>query len=261
MKSISFGRLLALTFSYFLILFFIFSILAVYETLDSSDLWQFNVIFLSFILLPLYIILYNRPWIVMPAKIIFSIVSLILLYIYYSLFGAIDISSFFLFALVPLYLTTGPLYHLYKNNLKNWIIFLRSKPFFDFKNKTEISRQDIILFILTIIIIHLIDWNTLIIERWFGGTVLYPALITILIPAYLFLKQTPLKSIIRLLIYFTFGLFIFAMIDFLSSIGWGGSNFFLNVTYFRAELFILLTIAYVLFFSKDNRIAIESRAM
>lgn len=132
MKLSRLKRLIILAFAYFAI---ICNLFLFWEEITSGD------IMLEFLLSPLlitffaiYIILYKKRWIIAPAKIIFFslfLINLILSFQYF--YDYIDL-ILFLPSLLPLIL-------LYKNNLKNWFIFLKSKPFYILKRKQKFLKK------------------------------------------------------------------------------------------------------------------------
>jgi hypothetical protein len=259
MKSTSLKRLLALTLAYLLILYGAFVFFTSFQILTSDDVLLFFFFLIPFFFFPLYILLYKRPWVIILARIIFSITAVVLLYENFSLLDASDLLDWeALTFLTPLFLAIVSLLHLYKNEIKNWLIFLRSKPFMSFKNRLQITRQDGLLFILAIIIIHLVDWNTLIFERWFDWITLGPLFISLLIPLYLLLNRAPLKSMINILIIFSCTFLMLQIVDYIFGYGWGAFHILIG---YPRELLILMAGAYVIFFSKDYKPALESQAL
>jgi hypothetical protein len=153
---------------------------------------EFLLFPLAITLFALYIILYKKRWVIVPAKITFFSLFLINLILSAYYFEYTDI-VFFLPSLLPLIL-------LYQKDLKNWFTFLKSKPFYVSKKITEISRQDIILIVLTVLIVLIPKIYTFInFSYWSIGWITVIKLL--IIPFYLILKSSPLKSIVRVFIF------------------------------------------------------------
>ncbi|MFA5644474.1 MAG: hypothetical protein WC928_03045 [Patescibacteria group bacterium] len=191
MKLYRFKRIVSLTFLYFVVLL---SLVFFWVEITSGDIMlEFLLFSLAIILFSFYLILYKNKWVVAPAKIIFFslfFINLILSAQYY--FEYTDI-VFFLPALLPLIL-------LYKNDLKNWFMFLKSKPFYIFKKAMELSKRDIVLIVLVVLIVLIPKIYTFVNFSYWSIS-LVSIIELLIIPFYLILKSSPLKSIIRVFIF------------------------------------------------------------
>ncbi len=120
-------RFIVLSYAYLLMLIFVVAVILPF--VDSSS--SFNLDYLETVLwmLPLlftalYILLYKKRWIVIPAKIIFFIILVIAILdrLYVILISGLDLVTV-IPLLVSLIVLTWPLAHLYRDNIKKWFKF------------------------------------------------------------------------------------------------------------------------------------------
>jgi len=158
------------------------------EITSDNIMLDFLLFIMAITFFAIYIVLYKKRWVNIPAKIIFFILFLanLVLSIDY-----IDYYSFIFF--LPSLL---PLIFLYRKDLKGWFISLKDKPFYNFKKSLEVSNKDYFLIILAILVI-LVSWVYSIFEYSFFHINWIIIIELVVIFSYLLLKPSPLKSILR----------------------------------------------------------------
>lgn len=164
----------------------------------GSDYLYYNIVIIFIFLFPaLYLILYKKPWVIVPAKIIllFAAVGLTGLAffeynIYEDIFTTIVLTS----------LLATSLLHVYRKNIQLWLSSLKKKPFFDYKKLPTLSNKNIALLaiclqvVLTFFVFSFSYWSAL------TATLLgITALIIIFI--YVLSNSSPAKSIARVIIF------------------------------------------------------------
>ena len=186
MKPSKFKRVFCLVMSCFLMFFSLFFFWV--EITSDNIMLDFLLFIMAITFFAIYIVLYKKRWVNIPAKIIFSILFLsnLVLSIDY-----IDYYSFIFF--LPSLL---PLIFLYRKDLKGWFISLKDKPFYNFKKSLEVSNKDYFLIILAILVI-LVSWVYSIFEYSFFHINWIIIIELVVIFSYLLLKPSPLKSILR----------------------------------------------------------------
>jgi hypothetical protein len=246
-------RLLALSFSCFFIISWLFVISIIFGNIISFDLFFDVILPLPFLLTPLFIIFYNRQWITKPAKIIFPILLILTLYSpYYDIYNLYPIEE------MGLFLAIAPIPYLYRSDIKAWLLSLKNKPFFRLKAKSDIFKKDIILLILGAVIIFF-SYPDYLFDFWV--TVKITEFIIILF--YLLLARSPFKSIARVVLFFAWLVLIHNIISSSSLLYDGGvvdfqennlivKNILLILFYIRIlmpPLFMMI----ILFFNKDKQ--------
>jgi len=186
MKPSKFKRVFCLVMSCFLMFFSLFFFWV--EITSDNIMLDFLLFIMAITFFAIYIVLYKKRWVNIPAKIIFFILFLanLVLSIDY-----IDYYSFIFF--LPSLL---PLIFLYRKDLKGWFISLKDKPFYNFKKSLEVSNKDYFLIILAILVI-LVSWVYSIFEYSFFHINWIIIIELVVILSYLLLKPSPLKSILR----------------------------------------------------------------
>lgn len=186
MKPSKFKRVFCLVMSCFLMFFSLFFFWV--EITSDNIMLDFLLFIMAITFFAIYIVLYKKRWVNIPAKIIFFILFLanLVLSIDY-----IDYYSFIFF--LPSLL---PLIFLYRKDLKGWFISLKDKPFYNFKKSLEVSNKDYFLIILAILVI-LVPWVYSIFEYSFFHINWIIIIELVVILSYLLLKPSPLKSILR----------------------------------------------------------------
>jgi len=230
MKLNRFARLVIIVISWLMIS--LSCLWAVMIALDSEMLSDpmsivFYVLFiLSFLIPALYMLLYNKRWIVAPAKIILLIVPIAQIFI-------IAMAELEYLFIAPFLLTILSLIYLYKDTIKDWAQSLKSKPFIHFKKKAEILDKDILIISLAAIAIFISCFYT---RGLVFSMSLFTVIAAVLIFTYLLSKKSPLKSILKAVIFFAslFALYKLALSFlgngyYISSIS-DGSNDFVNQT-------------------------------
>lgn len=184
-KSMSFKRLLIIALSFF-IQTFCFIIFFRINPERRFDIY-YILLLLPPIFLSLYILLYKKLWIELPAKIIFSLLSLY--------FIATHIwNGFYLPTVFLMLLAIAPLIYLYKNTIRMYLISLKIKPFFRFKQREEISRKVIFLIIINLLVTYfsyLFHYESIYVPDsviFLGGVLTF---------IYLLLSPSILKSIVK----------------------------------------------------------------
>lgn len=218
MKLFRLKRFVILVLAYFMMFFSLFLFWA--EITSGDIMLDFLLFPIAIIFFAIYIILYEKRWVNIPAKIIFSILFLsnLVLSIDY-----IDYYSFIFF--LPSLL---PLISLYRKDLRGWFASLKSKPFCILKKSLEISKKDYFLIILAMLVI-LVPWVYAIFEYSFFYISWIVIIKLVVILFYLLLKQSPLKSILRA------GIFLWCIFSFYNIVQAFWYNGLYNIKYIDKE--------------------------
>ena len=193
MKPSKFKRVFCLVMSCFLMFFSLFFFWV--EITSDNIMLDFLLFIIAIAFFAVYMVLYKKRWVNIPAKIIFFILflaNLVLSIDYIDYYSFI----FFLPTLLPLIFLYRKNLRGYRKNLRGWFISLKDKPFYNFKKLLEISNRDYFLITLAILVI-LIPWVYSIFEYSFFHISWIIIIELIIILSYLLLKPSPLKSILR----------------------------------------------------------------
>lgn len=117
-------RFIVLSYAYLLILIFVVAIILPFVDPGSSfnrDYLETVIWMIPLLLTALYILLYKKRWIVLPAKILFFIILVIAIVdrLYVIYISGLDLATI-IPLLVSLVVLTWPLAHLYRSNIKTW---------------------------------------------------------------------------------------------------------------------------------------------